>query len=276
MAGPVTRSVSRPYRRGALVAAVLALGSVLACGDGGATDGYIGSLEGHEITVAIEEEYVPFHYVDPESGERTGWDHDVVTEICRRLGCTPRFEVFEWAPMIQAVADGRFDMAATGIAIRAERALLVDYSDPYFSNDLRIMARHGEDRFEGGSDLTAGDFLVGAQSATTNQQSAVDLVGDERVVGFAGTQEAVDALIAGQVDAVVINETAGVGYVRDYPGQIRLIGAPLGADELGMIFTKGSDLVAPFNVALASMEADGFLDGLRERYFPELTAERAS
>ena len=250
--------------------AAVALLLVIACAEGDTEESGAGTLGGREVSVAIEVEYLPFHSVDPGTGERTGWDYDMITEACRRLDCVPRFEVFDWAPMIQAVADGQFDMAATGIAIRPERALLVDYSDAYFTNGRRIMARRGESRFAGADDLRAGDFLVGAQDATTNRESAVELVGESRFVGFAETGEAVDALIAGEIDAVIIHETAGLGYITDRGEQVMMIGEAVETDAVGIIFPKGSDLVAPFNEALASMRADGFLDGLRSKYFPSV------
>jgi polar amino acid transport system substrate-binding protein len=63
--------------------------------------------------VAVENAYLPFNYLDPDTGEPTGCV-PVFEEICRRLGCVPVFEDFPWEPMIQAVADDQFDMAADG------------------------------------------------------------------------------------------------------------------------------------------------------------------
>ena len=46
-------------------------------------------LEGREITIAVENAYLPFNYIDPETGEPAGWDYDVWNEICRLINCTP-------------------------------------------------------------------------------------------------------------------------------------------------------------------------------------------
>ena len=51
------------------------------------------------------------------------------------------------------------------------------------------------------------------------------------------------------------------------PTSSRSIGDPLGTEEFGFIFTPGSDLVAPFNAAIAQMKADGYLDYLNNRWF---------
>ena len=46
-----------------------------------------------------------------------------------------------------------------------------------------------------------------------------------------------------------------------------LIGGPLGTEDFGFIFTKGSDLVAPVNAAIAALKADGTLDALNKKWF---------
>jgi polar amino acid transport system substrate-binding protein len=63
------------------------------------------------------------------------------------------------------------------------------------------------------------------------------------------------------VDAVIIDDVAGQGYVGENAEQIKLLPDVLKADEeLGYIFPPGSDLVAPFNMALMSMIVDGTLN----------------
>ena len=46
-------------------------------------------LDGREITITVENAYLPFNYIDPETGEPAGWDYDVWNEICALLNCTP-------------------------------------------------------------------------------------------------------------------------------------------------------------------------------------------
>jgi polar amino acid transport system substrate-binding protein len=78
-------------------------------------------LGGATITVAVENAYLPFNFVDPDSGEADGWDYDALAEICARLNCVPEFVETAWDGMILAVANGEYDMAADGITITEER-----------------------------------------------------------------------------------------------------------------------------------------------------------
>ena len=71
------------------------------------------------------------------------------------------------------------------------------------------------------------------------------------------------------MDAVIIDETAGQGYVGVNAEALKLVGGSMSSDQLGFIFPKGSDLVGPFNAALAELRANGTLDALAERFFSD-------
>jgi polar amino acid transport system substrate-binding protein len=225
-------------------------------------------LGGRTVTVAVENAYLPFNYIDAETNEPAGWDYDAINEMCRRLNCVPDYQTFAWEPMIQAVADGQFDMAADGITITDDRAQVVDFSVGYINVDQRLMVRIDEDRFDAAEALAADDSLkIGSQTGTTNYDVAVELVGEDRVVAFEQFGFAVQALISGDVDAVIMDETAGQGYVGENADAVKLVGPSLSSDELGFIFPKGSDLVEPFNLVIAEMKADGTMEELGQRFF---------
>lgn len=260
------RSRSRPIAGLALALALVASCSGDDSGSGAEpADG--SALGGREVTVAVENAYLPFNYLDPDTGEPTGWDYEVIEEICRRLGCVPVFEDFPWEPMIQAVADGQFDMAADGITITRERAEIVDFSEGYINVDQRLLVRLDETRFADDQEFAAGGFELGAQIGTTNYDTGVELVGSDRVEAYEEFGFMVQSLIAGDVDAVILDETAGQGYIGENADEVKLIGASLSSDQLGFIYPQGSDLVAPINGALAEMKADGTLAEISRRYF---------
>ena len=77
----------------------------------------------------------------------------------------------------------------------------------------------------------------------------------------------VQALKAGDVDVVLTDSTAGKGYVDASNGGLKLIGGPLGTEDFGFIFPKGSDLVAPINAGLAALKADGTIEAMNKKWF---------
>ena len=235
-----------------------------------ASEGDLPDLGGKTVTVAVENAYLPFNYIDPTSGEPAGWDYDAWNTICEQINCKADFKEAAWEGMIQAVADGQFDAAADGITINDERKQQVDFSDGYITVDQRLLVRKGEDRFDSAEDVTADTALkIGTQTGTTNFETASELWGESRVQAFEQFPFAVQALINGDVDVVIMDETAGQGYVGANSDELELVGEPLQSDELGFIFPKGSDLVEPVNAALAALQEDGTLDELATKYFTE-------
>lgn len=225
-------------------------------------------LGGRQVTIAVENAYPPFNYINPTTNQPEGWDYDAWNEICRLLNCTPVFQEASWEGMIQAVANGQFDAAADGITITEERAQQVDFSDGYIQVAQRLLARVGEDRFASMDEFVANEALrLGTQTGTTNYETAARLLPESRIQAFEQFPFAVAALINGDVDAVIIDETAGQGYVGTSAEQVQLVGEPLTSDQLGFIFPRGSDLVEPVNLALAEMRASGKLDELARKYF---------
>jgi polar amino acid transport system substrate-binding protein len=136
-----------------------------------------------------------------------------------------------WEGMIQAVADGQFDAAADGITITEDRAEIVDFSEGYISIEQRLLVRIDEDRIESIEDIVADEDL--------------DL----------------------DVDAVMIDETAGLGYQGEAADQLKLVGPSMSSDQLGFIFPLGSDLVDAVNLAFEEIKANGFLQEVNASYF---------
>jgi polar amino acid transport system substrate-binding protein len=230
-------------------------------------------LGGREVTIAVENAYLPFNYIDPETGEPAGWDYEVWDEICRLINCTPIYVEAGWEGMIQAVADGQYDAAADGITITEERAEIVDYSAGYINIEQRLLVRVGEDRISSIEDIVNNaELVLGTQTGTTNYETALEYLPEERIQAFEQFPFAVQALIAGDIDAVIIDEISGLGYQGENADALQLVGPSMSSDQLGFIFPKGSDLVAPVNTALGEMANNGFLTEVNQRFFgPDFT-----
>ena len=231
-------------------------------------DGHLPDLGGRTVTVAVENAYPPFNVLNEETGEGEGWDYDTLGEICARLNCVPEYIETSWEGLIVAISNGEYDMAADGITITEERAQIVDYSDGYIDVIQRMMVRLEEDRFASAADFVAGDFVVGVQVATTNYIAAEEMLGgdSERIVAYTEFGLAVQALITGDIDAVVIDDVAGQGYVGLNADKIKLLPDDLIKQQLGFIYPQGSELVGPFNQALASMREDGTLAAINAKW----------
>ncbi|HNT25069.1 MAG TPA: transporter substrate-binding domain-containing protein [Anaerolineales bacterium] len=230
-------------------------------------------LGGQTVVAVTGNDYTPLNFVDPLTGEAVGWEYDAVNEICRRLNCVVDWQVTAWDTMIAAVKEGQFDVGMDGITITDERGEQVDFSNAYMVSQQFMLVRADETRFSTPAEFGADpNLLIGSQTGTTNFYTAVYEVldGDEanpRIKLFENFGAAVQALLAGDVDMVLLDAASGRGYVGANPDKLAVIGDPLGTEEFGFIFTPGSELVEPFNAALAQMNADGYLNYLNTRWF---------
>jgi polar amino acid transport system substrate-binding protein len=235
-------------------------------------------LGGREITVAVENAYPPLQFIAPGESTPIGWEYDAMNEIAKRLNAKVSFEATSWDAMIPALAEGQYDMGMDGITIRDDRAAIVDFSAPYMRSEMLMLVRADETRFDDEESFMASDdLLVGAQAGTTPFYVAVyDLLdGNEanpRIKLFETFGASLQALRSSDVDVVLTDATAGLGYVKASPETFKIVGDPLGAEDFGFIFPKGSDLVAPINAAIAELKADGTLDALDTRWFLDYQA----
>jgi polar amino acid transport system substrate-binding protein len=222
-------------------------------------------LDGKTITVAVEDAYPPFNYVDEDSGDRMGWDYDVVREICNRINCVPEFKLSAWDGIFPAMEAGEYDMLADGVTVTEERALIIDYSIPYVTIGQVLLVNEGETASV--EDMKADpNALIGTQIGTTNEIVAKKNFPEEQVQSFEDFGAAILALMAGDVDGVVLDTVAAVGFMDANPGKMMVIGALTSDEQLAFVFPPGSDLQHAVNLALESMKADGTLSEFNKKW----------
>ena len=244
-----------------------------------AAAGDLPNLEGRTIQAVTENAYYPLNFADPKSGEGIGLEYDVINEVARRLNAKMEWSLVAWDVMIESVRTGQFDIGADGITITAERDEQIDFTTPFITVEQFFLVRANEDRITGKDSFAEHPgLLFGAQAGTSSFYTAIYdvLDGDEansRVRVFDNFGAAVQAVKAGDVDAVIADQAATAGYIGADPGAFKQVGDSIKSDPLGFILTPGSDLVEPFNAALAELEAEGWLGERINYWFFQYSAE---
>ena len=196
-----------------------------------------------------------------------------MAEMAKRLNFKVEYQNLSWDAMIPAVSEGQYQIGMTGITIRDDRKEKVDFSDPYMRSQQFMLVRADENRFSDAKSFAAlKDGLIAAQPGTSPFYTAVYeiLDGNEqnpRIKLFETFGATVQALKSGDVDLVLTDSVAAKGYVDSSNGALKVVGEPLGTEDFGFIFPKGSDLVAPVNAAIAALKADGTLGALDKKWF---------
>ena len=241
-----------------LIAAVAALGLMTAAAS--AAD-----LGGKVLKIGSDTTYPPLETVDEATGAIVGFDVDLVDAICERINCQAEFVTTAWDGIFAALAQGEFDLVASGVSITDERDKTMDFTDPYLIVSQAIIMRV-EDK-----DLTIDDYKVGktlgAQTATTNAQLAEELIGRDNVALYDTFGAAILALQNGDVHGVIIDGTSAAAYEQEFAGELTIGITGLQADPLGLVFQEGDGLVDAFNEGLAAIKADGTHDTLVAKYW---------
>jgi len=236
------------------------------------------NLEGRVIHAVTENAYYPLNFAGPD-GNGIGLEYDVINEVAKRLDAKVEWDLTAWDVMIESVRNGQFDIGADGITITEERAQQIDFTEPFITVEQYFLVRADEDRITGPESFAEDtDLLFGAQAGTSSFYTAIYdvLDGDEanpRVRTFDSFGAAVQAVKAGDVDAVIADQAASAGYIGADPGAFKQAGEAIKSDPFGFILTPGSDLVEPFNLALDQLREEGWLDERINYWFFEYSAD---
>ncbi|WP_233254305.1 transporter substrate-binding domain-containing protein [Salipaludibacillus keqinensis] len=233
----------------------------VACGDSNA-DG-----EMPEYTVATDSNYVPFEYLNTDTGEMEGFDIDLINEIADRVGFTIDLEVVEFDGIVSGMGTGRYDIGIAGMTITEERAENFDFSDPYYDAGLILAVRADEEEIESIDDV--GERPIATRAATTSETYLVENT-DAEVRTFPDIVNAYQDLIAGRVDGVIY-DIPNVLYYMDTEaiGEMKTVGERLTGEQYGIAFPEGSELTEQVNEALAEMREDGTYGDIYEEWFGE-------
>jgi L-cystine transport system substrate-binding protein len=269
---PSTLRSLRTIALGAVAVTALALSG---CGSdsGGSSGEKAGGTSLQEIqdagviTVATEGTYRPFTFHEGGSGELTGYDVEVMRAVADELGVEVEFEETQWDAIFTGLDAGRFDMIANQVSITPEREKDYLFSTPYTVSPGVVVVREGD------TSVTSFDDLAGkttAQSLTSNWYEMAKDAGAQ-VQSVEGWAQAVALLQQERVDATINDKLTFLDYEKT-EGDSGLEVA-VETDEVAnnaFAFRKGSDeLVEAVDEALATLEKDGTLAEISEKYFGE-------
>ena len=223
---------------------------------------------GPELVMATDATFPPYEYFSGE--EIVGIDVDVVAEIARRNGMSSRVENMKFESVIAAVQSGKVSLAAAGITVSADREQQVNFTRPYARAMQVVIVPQGAD-IESAAHLSGR--RIGVQSGTTGDLYVAEHIGEpER---FANGALAVAALVAGKVDAVVLDNLPAEKHVARNP-KLKILPEPLTSEEYAIAVNKNHpQLLSMLNATLESMEQDGTLARIAESYLNRQDAEVA-
>ena len=220
---------------------------------------------GGTLVMVTNAEFPPYVYHD--GGEIVGIDVEICDAIAAKLGKTMEIEDVAFDSLIPEVVSGKADIGAGGITVTEDRKKNVDFSDVYTTASQVIIVKDGSD-IAGPDDLKGK--AIGVQLGTTGDLYASDYEKDGSTVERYGKGfEAVQALLQGKIDAVVIDQEPAKVFVNENEG-IKLLDEPLTSEDYAYVIKKGNtELVEKVNKALAELTEAGEIQSIIDKYNSE-------
>ena len=209
--------------------------------------------------------YEPMNYTD-ESGTFTGFDTELATAVCEKLGVEPDFVEINWDTKETELAAKSIDCIWNGLTLTDDREANMACTKPYVKNAQVVVMKADAD-YTSTADL-AGKTVV-AESGSAGETTIEEDEGLQQA-DFVAKSVQTDCLMevaAGTADAAVLDLTlasAMIGEGTDYANLV--IKDELNVEEYGVAFRKGSDVAAAVDTAFDELKADGTMQTLADKY----------
>jgi polar amino acid transport system substrate-binding protein len=217
----------------------------------------------------------PWKINDPAKGK--GFESAVAYAVAKRLGFPKNQVVWVYTPFNKAIAPGKkaFDFAINQVSYSPQRAKVVGFSQGYYNVNQSIVGLKGKPIASVRSKNGLKRYRLGAQLGTTSYQYIVNSIKPGPSVKVYDTNDAaVQALKIGQIDGLVVDLPTAFYVTAVQVPNGKIIGqfqADSGQERFGMVFQKGSPLIACVNNALANMKRSGVLKRIQQIWLAKVT-----
>jgi glutamate transport system substrate-binding protein len=199
------------------------------------------------VEIGVKEDQPNLGYLDPTTGERSGFDVDIARWIAASLGFDEsqiNFTTIPSANREQAIINGDIDYYVGTYSITDKRKELISFAGPYFITGQGLLVAADNETITGKDSLTADDTVCSATGSTSIQR-----IKDEtpaKTAEFDTYSQCVEQLKNGQVDAVTTDEAILIGYAAQDPDNLKVVGDVFSEERYGVGIPKGDTALEQF------------------------------
>lgn len=227
------------------------------------------TVEEGKLHMSTNAEFPPYEMVTNDGGFE-GIDVEIAGLIAGKLGLELVVDDMGFTAALEAVQNGKSDIAMAGITVDEDRLANMDFTDTYATGIQVIVVPEGSAAIDSVDDLESA-ALIGTQEGTTGYKYCSDTpenggYGEDHVVAYETGAMAIQALLAGKVDCVVIDNQPAQEYVKANPG-LKILDTEFAVEDYAIAVKKGnSQLLDEVNKALGELIADGSVQRVVDKY----------
>ncbi|WP_238357637.1 transporter substrate-binding domain-containing protein [Cohnella zeiphila] len=223
------------------------------------------------MKVGLMGTYAPYNFLN-ENKEMDGFDVDIAKEAAKRLGVKAEFAAQDFSGLIPSLQAGKIDAIISQVTITDERKQQIDFSQPYITNEVKIIVRQNNDSITKLEDFKGKNIGVGLG---TNDESylrndVLPKVGKFNIKTYDDVITSLQDLNAGRIDATINNMYALKPIVDKNGFKIKAVGEAIKSDQAGIAVRKNNpEFLAALDQALTDMKADGTYNTIFKKWFGE-------
>ncbi|CAN7244762.1 glutamate ABC transporter substrate-binding protein [Microbacterium sp. LjRoot45] len=191
------------------------------------------------VNIGVKEDQPNLGYLDPTTGERSGFDVDIARWIAASLGYDEdkiEYTVVDSANREQAIINGQIDYYVGTYSITDERKEQISFAGPYFITGQGLLVA-ADSALTGVDDLTADTVVCSVTGSTSIQRIKEET--PSKTVELSKYSECVEQVKNGQADAVTTDEAILIGYAANDPDNLKVVGEPFSEERYGVGIVKG-------------------------------------
>lgn len=221
------------------------------------------TIEAGKLIMSTNAAFPPYEMV-ADDGSFEGIDVEIAGAIAKKLGLELVVDDMDFDAALLAVQQGKSDIVMAGVTVNEDRKLVMNFSDTYSKGVQVVIVKEG-------SDVTLdnlGDQMIGTQRGTTGYIYTSGDYGDDHVTAYDNGASAVQALMNGQVDCVVIDSAPAQAFVEANPG-LTILDTEYTSEDYAIGMSKDNTaLLEAVNGALKELTEDGTIPAIVEKYIP--------
>lgn len=212
--------------------------------------------ERDKVVVGVKEDQPGLGFLDVTTNERTGFDVDIARWIAASLGYDEdkiEFKPIASANREQAIVNGDVDYYVGTYSITDKRKEQIAFAGPYFITGQGLLVAADNEDIKSEADLNA-DTTVCSATGSTPIQNIRDNFPEVPTKEFDLYSACVEALLAGEVQAVTTDQAILIGYAAQDPDNLKVVGEPFTEERYGVGLAKDDTALQEF---INTMFTDG-------------------
>jgi len=222
------------------------------------------SVKKDTLGVGVCTDLAPTSYL--ENGELKGFEVDLILEISKRLALEPKFTVYTFSELLDAVSKGSVDCGIAYIGKTHERQSKMAFSRPYAYTYTVIVVPENSECI---GIKCLENKKVGVLKGSIEEEWLKSFLKsmEFEIISYSNQEDIHNDLVNGKIDSEVTDHLTGDYMVENLNLPLKIVGEQVDIIYIGIALRNNDpELKKSIDSTILDMEYDGTLSKLKEKW----------